>query len=55
MGESWLKRMKLLDELNSVQLWHHKISNHKIEPKHLKYFQCYGFIARLDDPVTLLA
>jgi hypothetical protein len=45
----------MLDELNSVQLWHHKIRNHKIERQHLKYFQCYGSIARLDDLVTLFA
>lgn len=31
---------------------HHKIRNHKIEPQHLKYFQCYCSIARLDNCVN---
>ena len=47
--------MQLLDEVNSVQLWHYEISNHKIERHHLKYLKCYGSIACFDDVMTRFA
>ena len=47
--------MQPLHEINSVQLWHYKIGNHKIERQYLKYFQCYGSITRFDDVVTCFA
>ena len=47
--------MKLLNQPKSVQLWHHKIGNHKVAPQCLKDFQRDGSIARFDNLVTLLA
>jgi hypothetical protein len=47
--------VKQLDQLKSVQPWHHKIRNHKIEVLCAKQVQCFGPIARLEDLVTLVA
>jgi hypothetical protein len=47
--------VKLLDEIEAIQVWHNKIRNYKIELQHPNYVEGDGSIASLYDTVTFFA